>query len=173
MEMKLKKILIDESNQVFDKKNLHFIEFPSDFRKIRYYSKFILRTVTLMEDDLILLEQQISELIANAIRHGNKRNINKKVKVWYSFNSEKAHIIIEDEGEGFKDIEKWNEFNKKRMEAINENNYDKMKEFILYKSLNSDDISGGNALFAALEYWNGGIVFNNKRNAVSVLRIFK
>ncbi|HOX32282.1 MAG TPA: ATP-binding protein, partial [Spirochaetales bacterium] len=29
-----------------------------------------------------------------------------------------------------------------------------------------------NALFAALEYWNGGFVFNQKRNCVAMLKRF-
>ena len=36
-------------------------------------------------------------------------SINKKVKVWYDFSETSARLIIEDEGEGFKDLEKWNE----------------------------------------------------------------
>ena len=64
-------------------------------------------TAPLEIKEINLLEQQISEIIKNAVKHGNKCDQNKKVHVWYSFSPTHAHLIVEDEGEGFKDLEKW------------------------------------------------------------------
>ena len=47
-----------------------------------------------------------------------------------------------------------------------------MLKYINYRGPNSTDMDGGNALFAAIEYWNGGMIYNLKRNKVSVIRYF-
>ena len=50
--------------------------------------------------------------------------------------------------------------------------YEKMLGYLAFKTENSDETDGGNALFAAVEYWNVGMVYNKKKNAVAVKRIF-
>ena len=40
---------------------------------------------------------------------------------------------------------------------------------VLVSSCNKD----GEGLFAALEYWNGGFVYNGKRNAVAMLKKYQ
>ena len=168
----MKEIIIDSNHKLFNKKNMYYKEFNSDLKQIRFYTLLIVQNVPPEISGLRLLEQQICELIINAIKHGNKKDINKKVKVWYSFTKRSAHLIVEDEGEGFKDIEKWNSFNKKRNEYYSKKDFDKMKGYLSYKTENSDESDGGNALFAALEYWDGGIVFNDKKNVVAVYKEF-
>ena len=44
--------------------------------------------------ELNLLEQQISEVIKNAVKHGNRCDMNKKVTVWYSFSPAHAHLLL-------------------------------------------------------------------------------
>ena len=83
-----------------------------------------------------------------------------------------AHLIIEDEGEGFKDLEKWNEFNKKRNFFFKNKNFEEMASYVSFRTDESDESDGGNALFAAVEYWNSGIVFNNKKNCLAVQKTF-
>ncbi len=39
--------------------------------------------------------------------------------------------------------------------------------------MKSDDRDGGHDLFAELEYWNGGFVYNGKRNGVAMLKRFQ
>ena len=34
-------------------------------------------------------------------------------------------------------------------------------------------MDGGNAMFAATEYWNRGLVFNERRNGIAVYRSFQ
>ena len=107
----IKELRSDGSDALFDKTNMLYKEFPSDFRQIRYFTLLIVQSAPLEIKEINLLEQQISEVIKNAVKHGNDCDINKKVHIWYSFSPSHAHIIVEDEGEGFKDLEKWNEFN--------------------------------------------------------------
>ncbi len=169
---KVKKILVDENSPLFDKTNMLHKEFPSDFRQIRYFTLLIVQTAPPDIKDVNLLEQQISEIIKNAVKHGNKCNMEKKVRVWYSFSPEHAHLIVEDEGEGFKDLEKWNSFNRTRQECLEKQNFEALAEYVSYRGAAADDNDGGNALFAALEYWDGGFVFNQKRNCVAMLKKF-
>jgi len=168
----IKSILVDSNNKLFEREGMMYKEFPSDFRQIRFFSLLIAQKAPCEIREINLLDQQISELIKNAVKHGNRNNINKKIKVWYFFNDTKARLIVEDEGEGFKDLDYWNEFNKKRTICFFNKNYDEMAKYISFRTDRSDDNDGGNALFAAVEYWNGGVVFNNKKNAIAVYKIF-
>jgi hypothetical protein len=167
-----KEIITDENNALFDKRGMNYKEFASDFRQIRYYSMLISQKAPPEIREINLLEQQLSELIKNAIKHGNKNDINKKIKIWYSFGTNTARLIVEDEGDGFTDLDKWNDFNRKRTECFFNQNFALMSQYVSFRTEKSDDADGGNALFAALEYWNGGVVFNKKRNAVAVYKIF-
>ena len=163
----------DEKDPLFDKTNMLYKEFESDYRQIRYYTLLIVQSAPLEIKEINLLEQQISEVIKNAVKHGNKCDKSKKVKVWYSFSPNHAHLIVEDEGEGFKDLEKWNEFNKKRIECLQKSDLDALSKFVSFRTKDSDDQDGGNALFAALEYWDGGFGYNGKRNGVAMLKKFQ
>ncbi|GAB6089161.1 ATP-binding protein [Spirochaeta dissipatitropha] len=167
-----KEIKVDEKSPLFDTKNMFYKEFPSDFRQIRYFTLLIVQKAPPSIKELNLLEQQISEIIKNAVKHGNKNNPEKKVKVWYYFSEHEARLIVEDEGSGFKDIEKWNDFNRKRLEAFLSQDYVKLADYVSYRTAQSDDNDGGNALFAALEYWNAGYVFGENRNKVGAKKIF-
>ena len=169
----LKELRSDENDPLFDKTNMLYKEFPSDFRQIRYFTLLIVQSAPLEIKEINLLEQQISEVIKNAVKHGNECDINKKVKFWYSFSPTHAHIIVQDEGEGFKDLEKWNEFNRNRLQCLHEQNFEDLSNFVSFKTQKSDDSDGGNALFAALEYWNGGFVYNGKKNGVAMLKKFQ
>jgi hypothetical protein len=172
MDMEKLEIKVDEYSPLFDKTRMRYKEFPSDFRRIRYYTLLIVQAAPPKIKEFNLLEQQISEIIKNAIKHGNKSDPHKKVKIWYNFSEDMARVIVEDEGEGFKDLENWNEFNRKRLDCIYSQNFEDLADYISFRTIDSDAIDGGNALFAALEYWNGGFVFNGKRNAVAMKKIF-
>jgi len=173
MNEHIKELRSDDNDPLFDKTNMLRKDFPSDFRQIRYFTLLIVQSAPSEIKELNLLEQQISEVIKNAVKHGNRCDINKKVTVWYSFSPTHAHVIVQDEGEGFQDLEKWNEFNRKRLNALVEQNFEKMASYVSYRTNDSDPQDGGNALFAALEYWDGGFVYNDKRNAVAMLKKFQ
>jgi hypothetical protein len=165
-------IKLDNSSPLFDKKGLRYKEFVSNYKQIRSYTYRLVRYAPSVTREFNLLEQQISEIIKNAIKHGNKKDIHKKVRVWYKFNTKIAHLIVEDEGSGFKELEKWNVFNRKRLVCVEDGNLEALGNYISFRSAESDNLDGGNALFAALEYWNAGIVFNEKRNTIAVKRVF-
>ncbi|OJF76074.1 MAG: ATP-binding protein [Treponema sp. CETP13] len=169
----VKELHSDENDPLFDKTNMLYKEFPSDFRQIRYFTLLIVQSAPLEIKEINLLEQQISEVIKNAVKHGNNCDINKKVRVWYSFSPKHAHLIVEDEGEGFKELDKWNEFNRKRLECLHQQNFEQLANYVSFRTKLSDDQDGGNALFAALEYWGGGFVYNGKKNGVAMLKKFQ
>jgi len=166
----IKDLRADGSDPLFDKTNMLYKEFPSDLRQIRYFTLLIVQSAPLEIKEINLLEQQISEIIKNAVKHGNNCDLNKKVRVWYSFSSTHAHLIVEDEGQGFKDLEKWNDFNRKRLECLYQQDFEHLGSYVSFRTSKSDEQDGGNALFAALEYWNGGFVYNQKRNGVAMLK---
>jgi len=166
----IKELRADGSDPLFDKTNMLYKEFPSDFRQIRYFTLLIVQSAPLEIKEINLLEQQISEIIKNAVKHGNECDLNKKVRVWYSFSSNHAHLIVEDEGSGFHDLDKWNDFNKKRLECLYQQDFEHLGSYVSFRTTKSDEQDGGNALFAALEYWNGGFVYNDKRNGVAMLK---
>lgn len=166
----IKELRVDGRDPLFDKTDMLYKEFASDFRQIRYFTLLIVQSAPLEIKGVNLLEQQISEIIKNAVKHGNKCDINKKVRVWYNFSLTHAHLIVEDEGEGFQNIEKWNEFNKKRLEYLYKQDFEHIADYVSFRTSESDDNDGGNALFAALEYWDGGFLFNDAKNGVAMLK---
>ncbi|MDR2313001.1 MAG: ATP-binding protein [Spirochaetaceae bacterium] len=166
-----RKLIVDENNELFDAQGMKYIEFKSDFSKIREYSARILELCPKEFLEEILLEQQLSELIKNGIKHGNKCDVSKKLKVWYDFRH-RVRFIVEDQGEGFKELEEWNDFYRKRQRALYEGNFDLFLKLAAYRGPNSDETDGGNSLVAALEFWNGGIIYNEAKNKVGVVRWF-
>ncbi|MBP5251512.1 MAG: ATP-binding protein, partial [Treponema sp.] len=54
-----------------------------------------------------------------------------------------------------------------------DSNFEELANYVTFRTKKSDDQDGGNALFAALEYWNGGFIYNDKRNGVAMLKQFQ
>ena len=52
-------------------------------------------------DDIFAVHLTFEEAFLNAVKHGNKMDPEKKVKIDYSVSPEKVEITITDEGEGF------------------------------------------------------------------------
>ncbi|MFC1503894.1 ATP-binding protein [Spirochaetota bacterium] len=168
---KVKLLSVDEDNPCWETHGMFYREFLSDPKLVRYYTILVINKAPERWKERNLLEQQVSEIIKNAIFHGNKKNKNKKVKIWYSF-GKYAKFIVEDEGGGFIELEEWNEFHRKRLKAFETNNYEKMAKFVSFRTPHSTEEDGGNSLFAAVEYWNMGIIYNNKKNKICVMRRF-
>lgn len=168
----VKKIHQDDNHGLFSKDNMFTKEFPSDYRQIRYFTLMIVQKAPPEIKEINLLEQQISEIIKNAVKHGNKSDPNKKIKVWYTFSTEEARLIVEDEGNGFQNIDEWNAFNVERQDCLSKEDYIKLADYVAYRTENSDDNDGGNAMFAAVEYWNEGVVFSSGANVVAVGKKF-
>ena len=166
-----RKLIVDDGNELFSAQGMKYVEYPSDLSKVREYATEILRDCPPMFLEENLLEMQLSELIKNAVKHGNHCDLSKTVRVWYDLRN-RVRFIVEDEGEGFTRIEEWNEFFVKRQKALYEQDFDTFLQLANYRGPNSDETDGGNSLITALEYWNGGIVYNGKKNKVGVIRWF-
>jgi len=165
-------ILIDEKHFLLSHEGMNYAVFPSDYQQIRYFTLLLIKQSRPKSDERLLLEQQVSEIIKNAIKHGNGCDTSKVIKIWYRFTATEARLIVEDEGPGFQDIEKWNIFNRKRQEYIDKGDFTALMSYVAWKTNKSDRYDGGNAMFAALEYWNVGVVYTNKRNTVAVGKTF-
>lgn len=171
--MEIKELKSDGDNPLFDRGEMFHKQFNSDQRQIRYYAMLVIQKAPIQLREINLLEQQICELLKNAVKHGNKLDPKKKVDVWYRFSDDEAYLIVEDEGDGFQNLEEWNIFNRKRLECIHERRFDELDDYVSFRTKESDVNDGGNALFAAMEYWNIGMVYNSKRNGVAVGRRFE
>jgi serine/threonine-protein kinase RsbW len=53
------------------------------------------------DDDIFAAHLAIEESIVNAVKHGNRRDINKTVTIEYDVTPEKIDVIVSDEGCGF------------------------------------------------------------------------
>jgi len=165
--------LLDDSHEYFQTDGMYYKEFPSLYNQIRSFAVFIVQKAPEVFKEINLLEQQVSEIIKNAIKHGNKCVPSKKIKVWYKFDEKEkiVKIIVQDEGQGFKKLEEWNDFFRKRQEALLSGDFEEMMKYVAFKTQESDEEDGGNALCAAVEYWNVCYGFNKStRNKVVAIR---
>ena len=87
----IKELRVDGKDPLFDKTGMLYKEFPSDFRQIRYFTLLIVQSAPLEIKGINLLEQQISEIIKNAVKHGNKCDPSKKVKGPYAHARAEIH----------------------------------------------------------------------------------
>jgi anti-anti-sigma factor len=167
-----KGIIQDNSHPLLQTAGMYHKEFNLDLRRVRKLSQLILQKAPPRIREVNLLEQQISEIIKNAIRHGNRNDPNKKIRIWFSFAEDHAHLIVQDEGSGFRDVKDWNDFYNRKMKAFEERDFDTMMNYLSYRTEDSVESDGGNALFAAVEYWNRGVVVSDRGNTVAVKRSY-
>ncbi|MDP3179437.1 MAG: ATP-binding protein [Spirochaetaceae bacterium] len=167
----VRKLIVDERNELFDAQGMRYIEFPSEYDRIREFTTEILKDCPEEFREENLLEQQVSEIVKNGIKHGNRCDPRKRLKVWYDLRK-RARFIVEDEGDGFAELDAWNEFYLKRQTALFNGDFDAFLAMASYRGPRSDEEDGGNSLVAALEYWNGGMIYNQARNKVGVVRWF-
>ncbi|MEP3482142.1 MAG: ATP-binding protein [Fuerstiella sp.] len=80
------------------------VQIPSDTSKGLEIQEQI---VTLMEKfeysmrDIFAMRLALEEAVTNAIRHGNKSDLDKKVTIEAEVGVDRMHVEVEDEGEGF------------------------------------------------------------------------
>lgn len=165
-------IIVDDNHRNLSTKGLRFKSFSSDFRLIRYITMLITNHAPNDLKEINILQQQISELVKNGAKHGNNYDKEKSINIWFSITRCGAHIIVEDQGDGFKDIEKWNSFKMLRDRAFRARCFKEMTKYAVWKGENSKPEDGGNSLFAAIEYWDKGVVFSQKGNRVGVRKSF-
>lgn len=53
------------------------------------------------QDDIFAIHLALEEAFLNAIKHGNKMDPTKEIKIDYSIDSKKIEICLADEGDGF------------------------------------------------------------------------
>ncbi len=167
----VRKLIVDDRNELFDAQGMRYVEYPSDLGLVRKYAADVLTGCPEAFLEGNLLEQQLSELIKNGIKHGNGSDPSKTIRIWYDLRH-RARFIVEDEGPGFVDLDLWNDFFRRRQTALFEQDFDTFLDLASYRGPKSDELDGGNSLIAALEYWNGGMIYNGRRNKVGVVRWF-
>ena len=100
-------------------------------------------------NDIFQAHQSIHEILSNAIQHGNKYNMDKKVFVLYKITLEKFYISVIDEGRGF--------------------NYNNLPDPMIEKSIGKDY---GKGLFIVKKYMDE-VMFNDKGNRVMIGKLQK
>ena len=164
-----RKLIVDDRNELFNAQGMKLVQYPSDLSKVREYAAQILAGCDEQFREENLLELQLSELIKNAIKHGNDCDPEKNIRIWYDLRN-RARFIVEDEGAGFTNLDSWNEFFVRRQRALHDMDLDTFLTLASYRGPHSDDSDGGNSLIMALEYWNGGMIYSGKKNKVGVIR---
>lgn len=53
------------------------------------------------QDNIFAVHLALEEAFSNAVRHGNKMNPSKEVKIDYSVSLDKVEVSVTDEGDGF------------------------------------------------------------------------
>ncbi len=74
---------------------------PDQIRIVEAEAEKIAKLAGLSEDEQESLSIAITEVVANAIIHGNKKDIKKQVNLEFRISKSKLFISIEDEGRGF------------------------------------------------------------------------
>ena len=167
-----KGLIVDSDHRLHRTERMYHKTFYIDFAQIRRLSNLISQKAPPEIQEINMLEQQISEIIKNAVKHGNRGDKSKAIRIWFSFSATHAHLIVEDEGDGFRELERWNEFYRKKLECYEKQDFEEMMNYLTFRTKESDEHDGGNAMFAAVEYWNDGVVFNEARNRVAVRKTY-
>ena len=84
------------------------VEFGSCLDRARQIEEEILtccRRHHFKDNDLFAIKLALEEALVNAVKHGNKLDKSKTVRVSYRISDLRADVTIEDEGEGFNPAE--------------------------------------------------------------------
>ena len=129
------------------------IEIPSDpvhINRIESQTEMLAKRVGFDEDECVNLGIAVTEVVANAITHGNKKDANKKVVVTFRYSESFIEISIRDQGKGFKPenvddpLKPENLYKesgrgifivKSLMDKVSYNFYDNGSEVVLFKSI--------------------------------------
>lgn len=74
---------------------------PFAILKVWEWIRSKLKTNNFSQDDIFAVHLALEEAFTNAIKHGNKMDAAKKVKIDYSVSLDKLEVSMMDEGEGF------------------------------------------------------------------------
>lgn len=73
----------------------------SELEKVERFLKEILDEFSVDKKNFNKIYLCVSEAVINSIKHGNKHDPNKDVKIEVEYNSKEIIVRVEDEGEGF------------------------------------------------------------------------
>nr|WP_320117771.1 ATP-binding protein [uncultured Marinifilum sp.] len=85
-------------------KSTNLLEFPSELENISRVEKLIddiTSSHNISSEIYGKISVAIIEAVNNAILHGNRLDVSKKVKIEYNIDEEAIQFIVEDEGTGF------------------------------------------------------------------------
>lgn len=77
----------------------------NELQKVERFTEKLSYKMNFTEEEIDGLAISITEIVSNAIAHGNKKDKNKKVIINYRLSPKTITITVQDEGKGF-DIEK-------------------------------------------------------------------
>ena len=80
------------------------IEIPSTLDHLSQVDEFIekkLKKIGIKKNQLTDIAISVSEAVTNAVVHGNKNDLSKKVKIKLKIDSSCVEVTVEDEGGGF------------------------------------------------------------------------
>ncbi|HPX26628.1 MAG TPA: ATP-binding protein [Treponemataceae bacterium] len=156
------------------KNSMHVRQIQSKDTLIRYYAMQTVKTLPMNDIEKKLLEQQISELIQNAVVHGNKNREELIVNIRYLYKNNVFTIILQDEGNGFTEFEHWKQWNEKRSKLEQDKNAEEFSMYASYQKRGSFNPCGfgGTGLFAAFEYWDKEFSFSKEGNTLTASKIF-
>ena len=72
-----------------------------ELNKIESISSEIARKMNFSKDQQDNLSIAVTEAVGNAIVHGNKKDINKKVHILFKLKKDQVDVRVKDEGKGF------------------------------------------------------------------------
>src|SRR5690349_16287574 len=78
---------------------------PSDFRSMREVQGQLMSAVEAHGfdgDAVFAIKLALEEALINAIKHGNKQDLSKKVTIDATVTDDQAEFIVQDQGEGFR-----------------------------------------------------------------------
>ena len=91
-----------ESLKIKRKNNQIIIPSSLDYLpKVDEYMEGKLRKLGVDKDKLIDIAISVTEAVTNAVMHGNKNDLKKKVRLKLKADSSRVEITVEDEGDGF------------------------------------------------------------------------
>ncbi len=91
-----------------ESQNHYEMVIPSDVNRIKDVERITERIATHMnfgEDDKDSLAIAVTEIVGNAISHGNKNDLTKNVTVTFDYDDDTIIVTVQDEGEGFDEDE--------------------------------------------------------------------
>lgn len=88
--------------------NSYRMVIESDLKNVQKVEKItekIAKHMGFAEDERDSLAIAVTEIVGNAIVHGNKKDKNKKVTLAFEYKKNSITVVIQDEGEGFNETE--------------------------------------------------------------------